>query len=247
MISIRGEHTYQFRGLSTDKKPVNNYIDNGSIFIEMDTSIIYTFDKKNKEWLVLDWNTAASQEEFDEFKEEVENEIEDLKDLIATDVKEIVGSYEELETYVQEHLDTLKVDDKIEVLVDETEEGTNTVYRYLGNGEVELIGRLGPYYTKSEVDEKFALKADDTTPVVPKPDPEDPSIVVPDNDELAFTVSQKVIDPETGEESYQSFALNLDDLRQRILSSTDNDATDFENAENGQFIYEEITDEEEGN
>jgi len=243
VISIRGEHTYQFRGLSTDKKPVNNYIDNGSIFIEMDTSIIYTFDKKNKEWLVLDWNTAASQEEFDEFKEEVEEELEKIKDY--SDVKDVVGTYSDLVAY-----DTSKLNDNdvIEVLTDEENDNANTMYKWHKDSqEFELIGKLGPYYTKSEADDKFALKADDTTPVVPKPDPEDPSVVVPDNTELAFTVSQKIIDPETGEESYQSFALNLDDLRQRILSSTDIDKTDFDNAENGQFIYEEITDEEDGN
>lgn len=246
MITVKNEKTLEFRGLSTDEKPINSYIENGSIFIEMDTSIIYTFDKSASSWIVLDWNDGASSADFEEFKEEVEGELEDIRDLIATDVKEIVGTYAELEQYVQDHLDTLRENDKIEVLVDETEDSTNTVYRYVGDGQIELIGRLGPYYTKSEVDERFALKADDNTPVVPKPDPQDPSVVVPDNDELAFTVSQKVVDPETGEESYQSFALNLEDLRQRILSSTDNDATDFENAENGQFIYEEIP-EEEGN
>ena len=149
MISIRGEHTYQFRGLSTDKKPVNDYIDNGSIFIEMDTSIIYTFDKKNKEWLVLDWNTAASQEEFDEFKEEVEEEIEKIKDY--SDVKDVVGTYAELQAY---DTTTLNINDVIEVLSDETKDNKNTYYKWDGS-EFDYVGGVGPFYTKPESDGKY--------------------------------------------------------------------------------------------
>ena len=59
MISIKDERTYEFRGLSTDKKPINDYISNGSIFIEMDTSLIYTYDSTNKNWLILDWNQGG--------------------------------------------------------------------------------------------------------------------------------------------------------------------------------------------
>lgn len=39
-------------GLSTDIKPIDNNIPNGSIFYEMDTSKLYLFDKQNKVWIL---------------------------------------------------------------------------------------------------------------------------------------------------------------------------------------------------
>lgn len=49
--------TYEFRGLSSDEKPVKfaNGEDmfNGSIFFCMDTSEVYAFDGENKEWVLL--------------------------------------------------------------------------------------------------------------------------------------------------------------------------------------------------
>ena len=244
MISIKSERTYEFRGLSTDKKPINDYISNGSIFIEMDTSLIYTYDSASKEWLILKWNDGTSHEEFEEFKEEVNEEIEDLRDLIATDVKEIVGTYAELEIYIQEHSSSLEVNDKLEVLTDETEDGTNTVYRYLGDGEVELIGRLGPYWTKDESDARYAFKADDS--IEPLPIPESGEENLP-NAELEFTVTQKVEDPVTGEISYDTYKLSIDDLRNRIISNDSlSGDTGIDDAEPGQIVFTEIPDEEEG-
>lgn len=49
MVSITNDKTYEIRGLSTDKKPINDHIGNGSIFIEMDTSLIYTYSQDRKE------------------------------------------------------------------------------------------------------------------------------------------------------------------------------------------------------
>lgn len=47
-----GEHgIYQFIGLSTDTKPTDDTIENGSAFIEMDTCKIFFFDKENVQWL----------------------------------------------------------------------------------------------------------------------------------------------------------------------------------------------------
>ena len=49
MITAINEKTYEFRGLSTDEKPVEN-VGNGSIFIEMDTGKVFMFDEQNKVW-----------------------------------------------------------------------------------------------------------------------------------------------------------------------------------------------------
>jgi hypothetical protein len=47
MITTINEKTYEFRGLSTDKKPTER-VGNGSIFIEMDTGKVFMFDEQNK-------------------------------------------------------------------------------------------------------------------------------------------------------------------------------------------------------
>ena len=49
MITITNEKTYEFRGLSTDEKPVER-VGNGSIFIEIDTGKVFMFDEQNKVW-----------------------------------------------------------------------------------------------------------------------------------------------------------------------------------------------------
>lgn len=46
--SLEGD--VEFRGLSTDTKPVENVI-NGAAFIEIDTSKIYFFDAANSDWI----------------------------------------------------------------------------------------------------------------------------------------------------------------------------------------------------
>lgn len=51
MQTALNEHTYQFMGLSSDTKPIDCQIGNGSKFIEMDTSDIYMYDRKNRKWL----------------------------------------------------------------------------------------------------------------------------------------------------------------------------------------------------
>ena len=47
MITTINEKTYEFRGLSTDEKPVER-VGNGSVFIELDTGKVFMFDEQNK-------------------------------------------------------------------------------------------------------------------------------------------------------------------------------------------------------
>ena len=51
MVSVANEKCLSFRGLSTDEKPINESVGNGSIFIEMDTSKIFMFDAESQEWV----------------------------------------------------------------------------------------------------------------------------------------------------------------------------------------------------
>ncbi len=42
----------EFRGKSTDTKPIDNSIPNGSIFYEMDTQNVYIYDNEAGEWIL---------------------------------------------------------------------------------------------------------------------------------------------------------------------------------------------------
>ena len=84
----------------------------------------------------------------------IEQEIQDLKN--SPDVVDIVGTYAELEAY-----DTSKLGDQdmIRVLVDETQDDASTYYRWqAGTQTWELVGVVGPYYTKGETDELLRAK-----------------------------------------------------------------------------------------
>ena len=52
MITTINEKTYEFRGLSTDEKPIER-VGNGSVFIELDTGKVFIFDEQNKMWREL--------------------------------------------------------------------------------------------------------------------------------------------------------------------------------------------------
>lgn len=47
----------EIRGLSTDEKPIDTIegiaIDNGSVFLEIDTGDVYFFDIDTKQWLAM--------------------------------------------------------------------------------------------------------------------------------------------------------------------------------------------------
>ena len=52
MTTTINEKTYEYRGLSTDVKPMEK-AGNGSVFIEMDTGKVYIFDEENLIWIEL--------------------------------------------------------------------------------------------------------------------------------------------------------------------------------------------------
>lgn len=53
MITNRTPATdMEYRGLSTDEKPM--HVCNGAVFVEMDTSNVYMFDKENQTWIKMD-------------------------------------------------------------------------------------------------------------------------------------------------------------------------------------------------
>ena len=76
----------------------------------------------------------------------------------ASDVTDIVGTYQELENY---DTSTLSDNDIIKVLQDETQEDATTYYRWVAaEDEFQLIGEEGPYYTKAQTDTMLETKQD---------------------------------------------------------------------------------------
>ena len=79
----------------------------------------------------------------------------------SSDVKDIVGTYAELQAY---DTSTLGDNDIIKVLQDETHQDETTYYRWvLADEEFSLIGEEGPYYTKAATDALLNDKADKAT------------------------------------------------------------------------------------
>lgn len=79
----------------------------------------------------------------------------------SSDVKDIVGTYSELENY---DTSTLGNNDIIKVLQDETQDGSTTYYRWSTSTQTfTLIGEEGPYYTKSQADLLLSEKQDNLT------------------------------------------------------------------------------------
>ncbi len=79
----------------------------------------------------------------------------------SSDVKDIVGTYAELQAY---DTSTLGDNDIIKVLQDESHDDETTYYRWSTSTSIfTLIGAEGPYYTKSATDTLLNAKADKTT------------------------------------------------------------------------------------
>lgn len=81
----------------------------------------------------------------------------------SSDVKDIVGTYTELQNY---DTSTLGNDDIIKVLQDSTHNEAMTYYRWVisgGTGSWQYVGQEGPYYTKSETETLLNNKQDEIT------------------------------------------------------------------------------------
>lgn len=88
--------------------------------------------------------------------EDADNNLQQQIDAItvASDVTDIVGTYQELLNYDTQHL---KDNDIIKVLQDSTHDNASSYYRWSTHTQLfTYIGSEGPYYTKSESDALFA-------------------------------------------------------------------------------------------
>lgn len=112
-------------------------------------------------------NYATSQELTNEStaRENADNGLQNQIDAItaSTDVKDIVGTYQELLNYPTS---TLGNDDIIKVLQDSTHSNAMSYYRWVitaGVGSWVYIGSEGPFYTKSEADTLLNTKQNEIT------------------------------------------------------------------------------------
>ena len=112
-------------------------------------------------------NYATSQELTNEStaRENADNGLQNQIDAItaSTDVKDIVGTYQELLNYPTS---TLGNDDIIKVLQDSTHSNAMSYYRWVitaGVGSWVYIGSEGPFYTKSEADTLLSAKQNEIT------------------------------------------------------------------------------------
>lgn len=99
---------------------------------------------------------AITQEVYD--RQSADDNLQEQIDGITagSDVKDIVGTYAELQAYDKTKLGD---NDIIKVLQDETKEGASTYYRYIASTQsFNYIGKEGPYYTKSEADALLGAK-----------------------------------------------------------------------------------------
>ena len=119
-------------------------------------------------------NIDAEKERAEQAEQQLQNglnqEIQDRKDgdnklqsqidalNSASDVVDVVGTKANLDSY---ETSKLTDNDIIKVLNDETQNGAQTYYRWSTTSQTwSLIGEIGPYYTKSESDGKYATITD---------------------------------------------------------------------------------------
>ena len=100
-----------------------------------------------------DINTRVSTEEFNSKVSQLQSQIDGIN--AGQNLADIVGTYALLQTY---NTSNLNVDDKIQVLKDETKEDDSTIYKWNGTA-FEYIGSYSSnVYTKAEVETKLSKK-----------------------------------------------------------------------------------------
>lgn len=96
-----------------------------------------------------------------ELDNKINNEVISLNEKIDTieatqNVVDIVGTYQDLINY---DTTNLKNNDKIQVLTDEQQENSTTIYNWNLSNWI-LVGKLGPYYTQTEINTELSKKQD---------------------------------------------------------------------------------------
>lgn len=164
----------EVRELIDTKQPRGNYL------TEETDPTVPNYVKSITQSNITSWNNKADKSEIPDVsnfatKTELNNEttnrentdlgLQEQIDAItsSSDVKDIVGTYTELQNY---DTSTLGNDDIIKVLQDSTHNEAMTYYRWVisgGTGSWQYVGQEGPYYTKSETETLLNDKQDEIT------------------------------------------------------------------------------------
>lgn len=87
----------------------------------------------------------------------LQSSVSDLKSV--QNVVDVVSTYADLQSYDTTKLET---NDKIQVIADETHDGSSTIYKWDGSAWIYIGAFGGNSYTKPEVDTKLSTKSDKT-------------------------------------------------------------------------------------
>lgn len=166
---------------------------------------------------LLDETEARTEKDAD-----LQTQIDAIKS--ASDVVDVVGTYEELENY-----DTSKLTDNdiVKVLEDETHDEETTYYRWDAETETwSYVGAMGPYYTKTETDALLSTLDDELSADITALDTRLTGAI---NDEAttrasADTTLQNNIDAEASARAAEDTAINTA-LTQEIADRAAADTT----------------------
>lgn len=102
----------------------------------------------------------SAEEKFETLSNDVlslQSSVSDLKSV--QNVVDVVSTYADLQSYDTTKLET---NDKIQVIADETHDGSSTIYKWDGSAWIYIGAFGGNSYTKPEVDTKLSTKSDKT-------------------------------------------------------------------------------------
>ena len=68
ITSAYRDNCYEFRGLSTDIKPLEEKVSNGSVFFEIDTGKVFMLERASDTWVELDAGSSGGGGDFDPSK-----------------------------------------------------------------------------------------------------------------------------------------------------------------------------------
>lgn len=134
-------------------------------------STVYKWDGSN--WIYLGsyssntYNKTEVDGKFDGVGKEFEtlsNDVLSLQTSVSDlksvqNVVDVVSTYADLQSYDTTKLET---NDKIQVIADETHDGSSTIYKWDGSAWIYIGAFGGNSYTKPEVDTKLSTKSDKT-------------------------------------------------------------------------------------
>jgi hypothetical protein len=149
-------------------------------------------------------------------------------------VVDIVGTHAALIAYVTTDL---KENDKIEVIADETQSNADTIYSWVNSAWV-LVGKKGPYYTKSETDSTFSTKTELTTETTRAQAAEktnaDAIVTEKNSRTTADNTLQTSITEETtrAKDAETTLQTNIDNAQTTLQTNINNEQTARTNADN---------------